>query len=462
MTTLAYDAVSDPFDSDDFVAINEPATELPTGPAAVNRLRVKAYKPVTPLGDAEPTFASLGLPAPLVAALARGKLTAPFAIQTAAIPDALVGLDLLARASTGSGKTLAFGLPMMTRIAGLPAEPGKPRALILVPTRELAMQVNDTLEPLGRSLGLHFKTVTGGISMQKQIEALRRGVDVLVATPGRLTDLIRQRVCSLEDVEIAILDEADQMADMGFLPEVSAILGQCSPAAQTLLFSATLDGDVDEVIRKHMKSPVRHELEPATSPVDTMEHHVFVVSRDDKPLIATQIAAREGRTIMFVRSQLGAERVAGNIADAGVHARALHGGMTQNARTKTMQDFKEGRLPVLVATDVASRGIHVDDVSLVVHVDPPEDPKAYLHRAGRTARAGAKGRVVTLCLPNQQRSLARLHEQAGVKAEKQHVRPGDEHLVEVTGARQPEPRSAESRAYQSRDDRNDAPRRPRY
>jgi len=381
------------------------------------------------------TFADLGLPAALVAALARTGITTPFPIQVETIPDALAGHDLLGRGSTGSGKTLGFGLPMLARIASMPALPKHPRGLVLVPTRELAMQVSDVLEPLGRSLGLHCKTVVGGTSMDKQVYALRRGVDVLVATPGRLADLIRQGECFLDDVEVVVLDVADQMADMGFLPEVTALLELCSPAAQTLLFSATLDGDVDTLVREHMHDPIKHELEPATSPVDTMEHHVLVVNREDKAVVATEIARRDGRTIMFVRSQLGAERVAGNIADRGVNARALHGGMSQNARTRTMAEFKEGKIAVLVATDVAARGIHVDDISLVVHVDPPEDPKAYLHRAGRTARAGATGRVVTLVLRNQRKGMARLHEQAGVTATEHEVAPGSDVLADLTGSK---------------------------
>ena len=392
----------------------------------------------------EPTWASLGLPQALCEALVRRDIAAPFPIQVATIPDALAGDDLLGRGSTGSGKTLAFGLPLLVRIASLAPLAKHPRAIVLVPTRELAMQVSDALEPLGGALNLRFKTVVGGTSMDKQIKALRLGVDVLVASPGRLADLIRQRVCFLDEVEVVVLDEADQMADMGFLPEVTALLELCSPAAQTLLFSATLDGDVDTLVREHMHNPVRHELEPATSPVDTMDHHVLVVNREDKAVIATEIARREGRTIMFVRSQLGAERVANNIAARGINARALHGGMSQNARTKTMADFKEGRIDVLVATDVAARGIHVDDISLVVHVDPPEDPKAYLHRAGRTARAGAHGRVVTLALRHQRKAMQRLHEKAGVSAEEHEVSPGSDNLSSLTGSRT------------ARDARNDA------
>ena len=395
--------------------------------------------PIDPSTDAveQPvaTFTELGLPAALVSALSRSGIATPFPIQVETIPDALAGHDLLGRGSTGSGKTLAFGLPLMARIAHYPAQPKRPRGIILVPTRELAMQVNDALEPLGRSLGLHFKTVVGGTSMDKQIYALRRGVDVLVATPGRIADLIRQGECILDEVEVVVLDEADQMCDMGFLPEVTALLELCSPAAQTLLFSATLDGDVDTIVRAHMHSPVRHELDAETSPVDTMEHHILVVNREEKAVVATEIARRDGRTIMFVRSQLGAERVAGNIADRGINARALHGGMSQHARTRTMAEFKEGKIAVLVATDVAARGIHVDDISLVVHVDPPEDPKAYLHRAGRTARAGATGRVVTLVLRNQRKGMQRLHEKAGVTATEHEVTPGDATLAELTGSR---------------------------
>ena len=382
-----------------------------------------------------PSFADLGLPAPLVRVLRESGIAAPFPIQASTIPDALAGHDLLGRGSTGSGKTLAFGLPLLARVAGMPAQPRRPRGLILLPTRELAMQVDNGLFKLGRSIGVSVTTVVGGTSMGRQIDALRRGVDVVVATPGRLADLIRQEACSLEDVEVVVLDEADQMCDMGFLPEVTALLEQCSPAAQTLLFSATLDGDVDTIVRSHMHDPVRHELDDATSPVDTMEHHVLVVNREDKAIVATEIARRDGRTIMFVRSQLGAERVAGNIAERGINARALHGGMSQHARTRTMTDFKAGRIDVLVATDVAARGIHVDDISLVVHVDPPEDPKAYLHRAGRTARAGAHGRVVTLVLRHQRKSMQRLHERAGVSADEHEVRPGHERLAELTGSR---------------------------
>ncbi len=409
----------------------------PSGSPVTSLLDRTTHAVVIPAAPAldEPTFESLGLPAPLVSALAKAGITAPFPIQAETIPDALAGQDLLGRGSTGSGKTLAFGLPVLARVSQLPANPKHPRAVILVPTRELAMQVNDGLEPLGRALGLHFKTVVGGTSMPKQIYALQRGVDVIVATPGRLADLIRQGACSLDEVEMVVLDEADQMCDMGFLPEVTALLEQCSPAAQTLLFSATLDGDVDTIVREHMHDPVRHELAPETSPVDTMEHHVLVVNREDKAVIATEIARRDGRTIMFVRSPLGAERVAGNIAARGVNAKALHGGMSQYARTRTMAEFKEGSIDVLVATDVAARGIHVDDISLVVHVDPPEDPKAYLHRAGRTARAGAEGRVVTIVLRNQRKGLQRLHERAGVTATEHEVVPGHERLVELTGSR---------------------------
>lgn len=395
---------------------------------------VRPYAAV-PGGPAEPTFAQLGLPAALAGGVTRSGLVTPFPIQTAAIPDALAGHDLLARASTGSGKTLAFGLPLIARVAALPAHPRRPRGLVLVPTRELAMQVSDTLAPLGRGIGVRFATVVGGMAMRAQIEALHRGVDVVVATPGRLLDLIRQRACDLADVEVVVLDEADQMADMGFLPDVRTLLSGCPKAVQTLLFSATLDGDVDEVVRHHMHEPVRHELEPETSPVDTMEHHLFIVNHEDKHHMFSQIAARDGRTIMFVRSQLGCERVASTVAAGGVPVLALHGGMSQAQRTRAMNDFKRGRVSVLVATDVAARGIHVDDISLVVHVDPPEDAKAYLHRAGRTARAGARGRVVTLALRHQAAAMERLHARVGVTARKARVGLLDPHVVATTGAR---------------------------
>jgi len=380
-------------------------------------------------------FAALGLPRPLIRALAREGIAEPFAIQAATIPDGLAGRDVLARARTGSGKTLAFGLPLLARIAAGPrAASGKPRALILVPTRELAMQVNDALVPLAKALGRFSRTAVGGVSYDKQLRDLARGVDILVATPGRLGDLIERGACSLAEVDITVLDEADQMADMGFLPDVTALLEKTPAGAQRLLFSATLDGDVDSLVRKFMVDPVVHEIDPPVASISTMDHHLLLIPPREKLDIVRRIAGRPGRTIMFVRTQLAVDRLVGQLAEKGVRAGALHGGKTQAVRTRTLAEFKEGRTQVLVATDVAARGIHVDGVSLVVHVDPPRDPKDYLHRAGRTARAGESGTVVTLVLPQQRAGTFSLVEKAGVTAGRTKVGVDAPELATLTGA----------------------------
>jgi superfamily II DNA/RNA helicase len=384
-----------------------------------------------------PSFAELGIAPELVNVLARRGIDSPFPIQVATIPDALAHRDVLGRGQTGSGKTLAFGLPLVSLLAGRRARSTRPLALILVPTRELAMQVHDAIEPLGRAAGLRLKVVVGGTSFPKQIDALRRGVEIVVATPGRLSDLIRQNACNLEDVEITVLDEADHMADMGFLPAVSELLDQVKPRGQRLLFSATLDRGVDGLVRKYLDNPVTHSVAPATASIDTMDHHLLLVAHDDKAAVTAEIAGRDGRTIMFVRTKHGADRLTTVLRRQGVAAGVLHGGRSQNARTKTLAEFREGSVPVLVATDVAARGIHVDDVGLVVHVDPPGDPKDYLHRAGRTARAGETGTVVTLVLPHQEREVDSMTRKAGVKPLRTRVRPGDSGLVDVTGARRP-------------------------
>ncbi|HEX6870377.1 MAG TPA: DEAD/DEAH box helicase [Micromonosporaceae bacterium] len=383
-------------------------------------------------------FSSLGLLKPLVRALERGGISTPFPIQTATIPDALRGRDVLGRGQTGSGKTLAFGLPMLARIAASGrSAPRRPKGLVLVPTRELAMQVNDALTPLAKAVGLFTKTAFGGAPYQTQIFALERGVDVLVATPGRLGDLIEKGACSLDQVEITVLDEADQMADMGFLPDVTALLEQTPASTQRLLFSATLDRDVDSLVHKFMTDPVTHEVDPATATVDTMEHHALLIPPRDKFDILASIANRSGRTIMFVKTQLAVDRLVEQFAEVGVRAGALHGGKTQRVRTRTLAEFREGRVGVLVATNVAARGIHVDGVSMVVHVDPPMDPKDYLHRAGRTARAGEAGTVVTLVLPRQRRSTFTMLERAGVAPVRTEVTATAPALAEVTGARKP-------------------------
>jgi superfamily II DNA/RNA helicase len=383
-------------------------------------------------------FAALGLPQPLVRALAREGITVPFEIQAATVPDALTGRDVLGRGQTGSGKTLAFGLPVLARVAaGGRARPLHPRALVLVPTRELAMQVNDALLPLGKAVGVFLKTTVGGVPYDRQIDALRRGVEIVVATPGRLGDLIERGVCHLDDVEVTVLDEADQMADMGFLPEVTELLAKTPAHAQRLLFSATLDGDVDALVKRFMTDPVTHSTAPPTAAVSTMDHHLLLIPPHDKFAVTASIAARDGRTMMFARTQMGVDRLVEQLAAVGVRAGALHGGKTQRVRTRTLAEFKEGRMNVLVATDVAARGIHVDGVSLVVHIDPPKDPKDYLHRAGRTARAGESGAVATLVLPKQRRSTLAMLEKAGVEPAQTRVRVGDAALTELIGAREP-------------------------
>ncbi|MEU9793851.1 DEAD/DEAH box helicase, partial [Streptomyces sparsogenes] len=403
----------------------------------------------TPAEQPQLTFADLGLSEQIVRKLAQNGVTTPFPIQAATIPDALAGRDILGRGRTGSGKTLSFGLPLLTTLAGGHTEKKRPRGLILTPTRELAMQVSDALQPYGDVLGLKLKVVCGGTSMGNQIYALERGVDILVATPGRLRDIIDRGAASLDKVQIAVLDEADQMADMGFLPEVTEILDLVPQGGQRLLFSATLENEIDTLVKRYLVDPITHEVDPSAGAVSTMTHHVLVVKPKDKAPVTAAIAARKGRTIIFVRTQLGADRVAEQLRDAGVRAEALHGGMTQGARTRTLADFKDGYVNVLVATDVAARGIHVDGIDLVLNVDPAGDHKDYLHRSGRTARAGQSGTVVSLALPHQRRQIFRLMEDAGVDASR-HIVGGagvfDEDVARITGARSLTEVQAESAA----------------
>ncbi len=383
------------------------------------------------------TFADLGVSTDLCAALGRAGIAQPFPVQAATLPDAIGGRDILARARTGSGKTLAFGLAMLTRLAGIPAVPSQPAGLILVPTRELAMQVNDGLAPLARAVGLRTRLVAGGMPIGKQADAIRHGVNVVVATPGRLADLVRRGAVDLSAVRITVLDEADQMSDMGFLPQVRELLDLTAPRGQRMLFSATLGGEVDVLVRAYLRTPARHELAPEHAPVDTMDHHVLLVHPGDRNEVAARIGARHGRTIFFARTQAGVDRLTAHLLAQGVAAGGLHGGKTQGVRTRTLNDFRTGVTSVLVATDVAARGIHVDDISLVVQVDPPTGAKDYLHRAGRTARAGAAGTVVTLANPQSQRAVTRLVTAAGVRPRVARVRPGDALLGDVTGARMP-------------------------
>jgi superfamily II DNA/RNA helicase len=360
-------------------------------------------------------FAELGVPTPLTAALATRGITTPRPIQARTLPDALAGRNILGRAETGSGKTLAFGLPLLIRTA---AARGKrtarqPRGLVLVPTRELADQVHDELLPLAAVLDLRLLAVYGGVPIHPQAQQLRRGIDVVVATPGRLLDLLGQGACSLDGVAIAVLDEADHMADMGFLPAVTSLLDRVPAGGQRLLFSATLDTQVDTLVRRYLTDPARHTVAP-TAAAARMAHQIRTVTASEKVAVAAELAGRSGRTLVFVRTKHRAARLARQLEHAGVRAGALHGNLTQPARTRALAAFAAGTVPVLVATDIAARGIHVDGIDQVVHFDPPAEPKAYLHRSGRTARAGAAGTVITLVLPEQATEVAKLHRYAQV------------------------------------------------
>ncbi len=384
--------------------------------------------------DERSGFAELGVAAPMVAALAKQGITEPFPIQRATIADAIAGKDVLGRGRTGSGKTLAFGLPLLTRLAAGEST-STPRALILTPTRELALQIADNLSPLAVVMGLDLYLVAGGMAYGPQIKAFQRGVDVVVATPGRLIDLLEQGAVDLSQVEIAVLDEADHMSDLGFLPDVTTILDAVPADGQRLLFSATLDGAVDKLVRRYLSDPVTHEVDSGRASVTTMTHHVLHLAPHHKNQIIAEIANRDGKSVLFARTQMGTDRIAGQLRQAGILAGALHGGLTQGARSRILAAFKAGEMPVLVATDVAARGIHVDDVSLVLQVDPPMNHKDYLHRAGRTARAGESGAVVTIVLPHQRKLMQRMTRQAGVRAEPTPVQPGSDELKAATGAR---------------------------
>jgi superfamily II DNA/RNA helicase len=391
----------------------------------------------TPLTEITTTFADLGIAAPLVNALSKQGIMHPFPIQIATLPDALAGHDILGRGQTGSGKTLAFGLALLNNLNGKVAKPHKPLALVLTPTRELAQQIDEVLMPLARSIGHESVVVAGGMSYSKQITAMRRGTAILVATPGRLIDLLNKGEVQLDQLQITVLDEADQMADMGFLPVVKEILDQAKLDGQRLLFSATLDRGVDSLVRQYLKNPKTHSLQNDRASVSTMEHYVLVMNPSDKDDITNQVAARNGKTILFVKTQRGADRLADKLAHAGVPVGALHGGKSQAVRTRTLALFKETPNAALVATDVAARGIHVDGISLVVHVDAPTDHKDYLHRAGRTARAGEAGTVVTLATTRQQKSIGGLTQRAGVTPKFVGVTPLSTELMKITGAQEP-------------------------
>jgi superfamily II DNA/RNA helicase len=389
-------------------------------------------------GDAvKKSFRDLGIPAALVNALSAQGINEPFPIQVATVPDAIAGHDILGRGQTGSGKTLAFSLALLSNIAGRQANAHKPLALILTPTRELAQQIDEVLLPLARSVGHASVVVAGGMSYAKQITAMRKGTAILVATPGRLIDLLNKGEVQLDQLEITVLDEADQMADMGFLPVVQEILDQAKQGGQRLLFSATLDRGVDALVRRYLNNPKTHSLQNDRASVSTMEHYLIVMDPSEKDEVTAEIAARNGKTILFVKTQRGADRLADKLAHAGVAVGALHGGKSQAVRTRTLALFKESENAALVATDVAARGIHVDGISLVVHVDPAQDHKDYLHRSGRTARAGESGTVVSIATTRQQKSVKSLTVRAGVNPSTVYVKPGSEDLMRVTGAQQP-------------------------
>jgi superfamily II DNA/RNA helicase len=362
------------------------------------------------------SFADLGVPSDLVALLTERGITSPTPIQAATLPDALSGRDVLGRGRTGSGKTYAFLLPMVARLsAGRRAAPKSPRALILAPTRELVGQINEALEPLARAAGLSTQTVFGGVGQNPQVQGLRRGADIVLACPGRLEDLIGQGHCTLGSVEVTVLDEADHMADLGFLPAVRRILDRTPQRGQRMLFSATLDRAIDVLVKRYLDKPAVHEADSAQSPVAKMDHHVLHLNREHRVPVLVDLASAPGRTMVFTRTKHGAKALARQLNKSGVPTVDLHGNLSQGARTRNMASFHSGEATTLVATDIAARGIHVDDVTLVVHADPPTEHKAYLHRSGRTARAGAAGTVITLMTDEQRRDVQSLTRAAGIK-----------------------------------------------
>lgn len=408
-------------------------------------------------------FAQLGVPEPIVAALAKTGVTKPFPIQVATVPDALSGRDVLGRGRTGSGKTLAFAIPTVSALArsGERCQPNRPRALILVPTRELANQVAEVVAPLARSLSMTTSVIFGGVGQGAQVTALRKGIDVLIACPGRLEDLIGQGHCRLDRVEVTVLDEADHMADLGFLPAVKRLLDSTPGSGQRLLFSATLDRGVDVLIKRYLTNPVQHSVDTEVSPVDTMTHHVLATSVADKGDVIARLASGHDRSLLFTRTKHGAKKLTKQLTMSGIPAVELHGNLSQGTRERNLDAFSKGSVKVLVATDIAARGIHVDDIGLVVHVDPPAEHKAYLHRSGRTARAGAEGVVITLIVPGQAGDVAALARAAGISPTVTKVTPSHELLEELAGPAAPfvEPVIVAAPPPSSRAPRSGPPRR---
>lgn len=364
--------------------------------------------------EAASVFSSL--PAELIAVLAQQGITIPTPVQAAVIPDGLAGHDVLGRAQTGSGKTLAFGIPVLARLAGERSRPGHPRALMVVPTRELAQQLSRALTPLAHSLNLKLVTVYGGTPYDRQVRGLKNRADIVVATPGRLEDLINRGACYVDDVQVTVLDEADHLCDLGFFPAIDKLVGMTPAGSQRMLLSATLDGDVDRLVRKHLRSPKLHQLDPNAGAVSTMEHHTLVVGGfRDKVAAAVRLVEANGSTILFTRTRDGAVELSEALTAAGVEAVDLHGNLSQRVRERNLHKFSSGKVRAVVATDVAARGIHVDNVDLVIHFDAANDPKSYLHRSGRTARAGKSGCVVTISTPKFADQIARLQRGAGVE-----------------------------------------------
>ncbi len=406
----------------------------------------------------EKTFADLGVGQTLIRALDARGITEPFPIQVATLPDTLSGRDVLGRGKTGSGKTLAFAIPLVSRLSEGKRHPSRPSGLVLAPTRELATQITAALEPLAAAHGLRVTTIFGGVSQSRQVSALKSGVDIVVACPGRLEDLMRQRVISLDAVEVTVIDEADHMADLGFLPGVTRILAATPAGGQRLLFSATLDNGVDKLVNRFLRNPVTHSVDEVNSPVSAMTHHVFHVSGTDaKRELVHRLASGTGRRILFMRTKHQARKLAKQLTESGVPSVDLHGNLSQPARDRNLASFASGDVRVLVATDIAARGVHVDDVELVVHIDPPSEHKAYLHRSGRTARAGSSGDVVTVVLPEQRRDTQALMRKAGINVAPQNVVADSEQVHALVGDiapyKAPAPRTVHAQP--------NPPRRPR-
>jgi superfamily II DNA/RNA helicase len=393
------------------------------------------------------TFADLGVGEPLIKVLAAREITQPFPIQIQTLPDTLAGRDVLGRGKTGSGKTLAFSIPLVSRLAGHKRRASQPMGLVLAPTRELATQISAALEPLAAAYDLRVTTIFGGVPQGRQVTALKSGVDIVVACPGRLEDLMKQRVISLDSVQITVIDEADHMADLGFLPGVTRILAATPTGGQRMLFSATLDNGVDKLVKRFLRNEVLHSVDSANSPVAAMTHHVFHVSGvQAKKELVHRLASGNGRRILFMRTKHQARKLAKQLTDSGVPAVDLHGNLSQPARDRNLAAFSSGQAQVLVATDIAARGVHVDGIELVVHIDPPAEHKAYLHRSGRTARAGNAGDVVTVVLPEQRRDTQALMRRAGIRVTPQEVTADSAAVHAVAGEqaphRAPAPKSA--------------------